>query len=645
MGEIVVVSAQQDGHLTDLEAFWVEENPENLRCCRCGRTFDGDALIRTFRITNQGEEGGYHDTNNASCSKFIMALNERISLFNRHMECLISEKTSYVAVSHVWDSEISNTQARGRHSPQDTHIRQRVFASVIGIAHGLMASQNDAEVEIWHDYFSVPQWEDDLKNQILLAIPLVFQHADFTLVNMNDVRIENVNALLHGHSTEDRLNAITSICGAAWFKRVWTVMEFIRARRVRAMVHGNQLVDESVGDVFLGKLSEVWDRESETHGAKEVEERTRVGTNLVPWNLGPLQAARDLRKLDFASTWILLSRRGCRSIHDFFHAFLGILRTSLPPEQILEKEDASKACLQIATACLTAGDYSPLLMTPTAEPYDRRGEWRRMTRDGFNDVTTFGLGHQTSGPAFHQDFVLGSDSGLPHLKVARIGKVSFVFKSPRYTDALETWTHTAQTVLSFTGPNVDRFVTTVCSRLYGQADDEASEILSDHERRQKLEVILRDWYNAWPDEAPDPAVTQRLAELLYLSRLSPSSQTPGGLTPFTFLQMHGGTIHMGWFGGLIGVTCATCCETFLYRTAFYKPPAEIRNGVVAYRIPGLDYIFTRMDGVGLLVDEKRRIVGRMNWATPTCRCDVVMEMVEVEIPDFYSVVTEEWLPT
>lgn len=90
-----------------------------------------------------------------------------------------------------------------------------------------------------------------------------------------------------GGSTDKRLAAVTSVCDAAWFKRVWTVIEFVRASRVKVMIHGYRIV-EGVEDAFLGKLSPVWNCETEMHGAVQVEDKVRIGTTLVPWNLGPL---------------------------------------------------------------------------------------------------------------------------------------------------------------------------------------------------------------------------------------------------------------------------------------------------------------------------------------------------------------------
>ena len=43
-----------------------------------------------------------------------------------------------------------------------------------------------------------------------------------------------------------------------------------------------------------------------------------------------------------------------------------------------------------------------------------------------------------------------------------------------------------------------------------------------------------------------------------------------------------------------------------------------------------------------MVDSQMKIVGRIVWATPVCAFEVVKEVVGVEVPDFYGVVTGEW---
>lgn len=647
MGDIPP-SEQAEDTLPDLSVLWIEDNPSALSCYSCGLPFHNEAVIRTFRILPETSTDRQRPL---QASKHLTIQNSQILFFNRHISCLSNSPTPYITISHVWDREVSDTQARGAHSPQPLPVRETVFSSALSIARALSShasapSSRDSHlaspVEIWHDYFSVPQWTPSIKHHILSAIPDVFQRAENTVVFMDDVSMDMVYSLYQGATSDERLAAITGICAAAWYKRVWTVLEFVRASRVRVMVQGFRVVEE-VEDVFLSKLLEVWEAETAVHGAVQVEDKVRIGEALVPWNLGPLRDARALKRMDFASAWILLSRRGCRSIQDFWHALLGILRAEVPAGGLDLTGDPLGVCMAIVRACLVQKDLSPLLMTPTAEPYDRRGDWRRVTREGFNDVVTFGLGPQARAPDLG---VVNSPDGQPMLELARMGKVWFVSNSPRHPDPMENFSTLFQIVLRFTGSDPEAFAYTMCSRLYFIPDwDQVPSILSSQPQRNEIQAILQRQYNAPADSPPDISTVRRLADLLCLTQRNPAR--PEATPALTFLRLHGGTIHLGWFGGLVGVTCRQCNESFLYRAAFYKPAAEIR-GCVAYRIPGLDYPFSWRDGVGILVDgETKRIVGRMVWATPACACEVEKEreVVGVQVPDFYGVVTEEWVPS
>ena len=241
----------------------------------------------------------------------------------------------------------------------------------------------------------------------------------------------------------------------------------------------------------------------------------------------------------------------------------------------------------------------------------------------------------------------------------RIGKVSLVFKSPRHADPIASFAQVARLVLTFTGPDdVRGFATTVCCRLYHLPPEQLSSILSDESTTIQVRLILQAWYDddgssqdASQQGGGNHSQASKLADLLQLTLPSPTNGS--GITPLTFLHMHGGTIHLGWSGGFIGVVCEVCHETFLYRAAFYKSSLSEIRGAVAYRVPGLSYWFASRDGVGLLVADGGGIVGRLIWATPACNCVPAAvggsgsdgaEMVRVEMPDFYSVV-EDWRPT
>lgn len=115
-------------------------------------------------------------------------------------------------------------------------------------------------IELWHDYISVPQWELELKMNILPRIPEIFKKARFTLVYMHDVSGESVDMLQSGSSPEERLEGAIRVCNSVWFSRVWTAMEYIRSHELRVMIKNEELVDgaRQHHDLFLENMRRAW---------------------------------------------------------------------------------------------------------------------------------------------------------------------------------------------------------------------------------------------------------------------------------------------------------------------------------------------------------------------------------------------------
>jgi len=127
----------------------------------------------------------------------------------------------------------------------------------LGIERGL-----DREFEAWQDYLSVPQWEHDVKVDNILAIPQIYEGSFFTAIYWHDVEPQVLQQLQQTKDAETgvRLKAITHICNAAWSRRVWTAMEYIRSRRVRLLLKDYYLCEES-GDLLQQAVEKAWHEE------------------------------------------------------------------------------------------------------------------------------------------------------------------------------------------------------------------------------------------------------------------------------------------------------------------------------------------------------------------------------------------------
>ncbi|KAK8154900.1 hypothetical protein BKA80DRAFT_209268 [Phyllosticta citrichinensis] len=505
----------------------------------------------------------------------------------------------------------------------------------MGVYRGLAAAhKNDsAPLELWHDYISVPQWADEAKRRILTQIPRIYAGAAYTLVHLDDVDSAALALMRRGATTRERLTGIVRVCNAAWFSRMWTAMEMVQSPRLRVVLRDGTLEDAG-GSVFLGEMDRAFLREvrEQGDGSKIGAIVNSIGVggsrNLEPWMLGQLcQVHHDLKvrgTTEFAQAFVLLSRRRLTQARDFFYALLGMVSVEIEAEEL--RNDPQAACLQIAMSCVSRGDYSPLLMIPASV----RESGHPQIEHGFNDVNTWGLDRPVLPASIKDGIVVRGNKVL--LKCVEIGTVHFLRKF-RYgelaaRDPSDTlgFSYIARLALDFTGPDIEAFVETVGGRIYGQNPQAIFDRLAREDRYQHLKHLLTLRYNIPLEDPWGPPNACWIADAMGLSTTELGGNPE--LTPLKWSYHHGGTMHMGASGAIVGIACPACHGRFLFRVAPYKLLSETL-GAVAYRIPGLKYAQTRSNGIAILVKDGH-IAGRMIYATPACACQQIRE-VELEL--------------
>ncbi|KAL0253428.1 hypothetical protein SLS55_010407 [Diplodia seriata] len=569
-------------------------------------------LVRTFRLLDPTSPAS-----GQNATARLPALGRTILTFDRHLSC--ASKTNYIAISHVWNPTVSAVQNGSGSSAETQQARVLAVQLPMRIWDGVHACSPGAE--LWHDYLSVPQWQGDVKARILDAVAAIFARAAFTLVHLDDVSAPCVRAMRAGGTLRARARGVARVCNAAWFGRVWTAMEYVRSPAVRTMLDDCVLVDEGVDDVFLGEVQEAWDAVVVERGDAHEAEKWARDCGLVPWQLGPLARVRGQGTASFAEAFSMLAKRGCRSDADFFHALGGVLNPRWEEEMPPDFERYGDATLAFARECIRNGDYTPVLMSPL--PVDDNPGGIGM---GYHDGGIWSLGALQRAPATPRLSL--SPVWNPVIRAERIGPVRFVKKfNFRTLHPPVLFSHVAQVALDFTGPDVDDFVATVGTRLYGQDAQEVRQRCLDAERRAFLERVLVERFNAQGGQEPwQVKKTDRIADALGLS--STELESCGGVPPMRFMRAHGGTLHLGPRGALVGATCPVCLKSFLFRAALYGRPADA-YGAVAYRIPGLKYTCTMKGGIAIIV-KNGSVVGRMVWAVRACPCRTEEE-VEIHL--------------
>ncbi|KAJ4296474.1 hypothetical protein N0V90_006519 [Kalmusia sp. IMI 367209] len=604
--------------LPGLDRLWTNGHTKDPCCFVCAQSIGNEVLVRTFRALRKDST-----KDRPHCSRVISGGNYDLFLFDRHHRCCTNR--TIIAISHVWDRGVSDAHHKGSAATKalQLQVSKIIFDSLERISSGL-SSYLEEGLEMWYDYVSVPQWEDDVKIAIMRAIPDIFHNAFFTLVYLHDVGIGAVNLLRYGESTRERIKGITQICNARWFSRVWTTMEFIRSSGVKVMMKEGTLIEDAP-QVFIGKMNEVWNEERKNFNTvQDLERFAEIGKNIVPWNLGLLTTAKAQGTVDMAFAFVTLARRGCYSDRDFFHALLGIVKADLMGVNF--KENPKEAMLQIAIACMQAGDYSPLLFNPRAAAINEANLPPILKISGHLDVLAFGLGNRHGFPEYQSDSTF-STTGC-NIKLECIGKVTFASQMHHLSKKpICRFLQCAMFTLDHTGPDLPQFVQTVAGRIYNFHKLDIDNLLGDFITCRKIQVILNDWYDSTTRFAIiHLEAAQRLADLMGLTRILPNTHRL--TTPMGYLDEHGGGIHGYSSASLIAARCPGCHESSVYQVGLHRPPTQVR-GSTAYRITGVHYEFAKPDGAGILV-KNGVIVGRLLWATRACECRIA-ETINVRL--------------
>lgn len=628
--------------MATLKYLWSQIDLEELRCCHCGHQINSNTgLARTFTL--QSREA----INERLCAMKVdvPTLSEVILIYHRDLDCLF-RFAHYVAISHVWNSKVAELQYKRTEAMSVNELARIVCETPVRVCRGL-ATSIPKHFEIWHDYISVPQWQPDLKGQIIQAIPQIFNRADLTIAHLSDIEAKSVIAMREGTSVDERCHGISNMCNAKWFSRVWTVMEYTQSQRLQLMLQDYTLVEaHGLFNPFVQELFSSWSDENKKIGnGQDTEQMVGMGNNLVPWQLGPLKLVRKQNEKGyrtmFATAHELLARRCITIPRDFFHALLGILKTDLTESQL--STDEQEAMLQIARSCIKGGDYSPLFMIPKFAHVELDED--DIQACGYLDLSTFALGAETKPPMFNE---VRFCSGNPIVKVDNIGMVHSIRRINWRQDTLHTFSDLLRLTLEHTGLDIGAVVDTLGGRLYGQVSAKILERLSDGDRMWQLRDKLDEFLASNPENRDD--ITNWIAEAIGLSNRTLESSM-SVLSPMRFLEEHGSTIHFGASGALVDVSCHSCHKNFLVRVALIKPDFYVL-GAKAYRFPGLKYQFTHAGGAGLLVKDRCN-VGRFVWGTPTCACpkfeDIEIPLHDLPIPrpnnyEYGQQTSKEWRP-
>ncbi|KAM7213440.1 hypothetical protein V8F06_011178 [Rhypophila decipiens] len=638
-----------------LSCFW---SPTDLDtpCHHCANPFVGEPPIRTFNIISDDPAP------------------MRVRLFNRHFHCIQRDSIFFVPVSHVWDDSIRRANADRVHS-------NAAASQLIKTLEALFAGAEDAYeagVEFWHDYFSVPQWQNDVKEQLLMRLPAIYHVADEILVHMADLCPSYVSLLLVGAGTTPansndpllratgKIPLVRAVCGSDWMSRLWVTLEYAQCRAAcvmdkRGTIHRFREYDgETTSPIVALFARDTFSRI--VHSAhNQLLELFRYANSFAkslsqPGEfLGGIAATENggnqNRRLCLGQAVELVILKGCQFPRDRL-IVLDILLDGQQTGWWTEEGRVStlpaaerEACAHVWRKALEQGDYSPLLLqprerVPESNPQPELASW--LVGHPVLEGAEWGCGNQLEAPQYPA--ILRDDRGI-RVQLQLVGRIETI----HYLDvemsgeiagvdwAIAILDDIARASDYITGTGLSpRDLVDGLSRVF--PFDEIHKKLARHivsmpftfeeiqDQDPEFGERIQDCLDRYRDGRE--GVAQEISDALALET-NVAGDLSNDITRLT--RSRHLARHRKSRGGSIGgepvclVRCGGCDRVTPFRLDLRDTG---RTGHLVYRIPGLAYADTVRDGVGLVLDQEGRINGRMLYGPPACGCNL-LEDVEI----------------
>lgn len=167
-----------------------------------------------------------------------------VRILNRHLSCLEATSAFFVPVSHVWDSSIRRANESRNHNDEAASALINALVTLLERAEDAYESG----VEFWHDYFSVPQWEPEAKESLLLGLPSIYHRAKEILVQMSDLSPSHATLLIIGSLLPIELTLMQALhkipllrplSSSQWMQPMWLTLEYSQSRAACVMDKSN----------------------------------------------------------------------------------------------------------------------------------------------------------------------------------------------------------------------------------------------------------------------------------------------------------------------------------------------------------------------------------------------------------------------
>jgi hypothetical protein len=268
---------------------------------------------------------------------------------------------------------------------EDIEVSRIVYQTLIRSL--LAVTKKYGESEIWHDYMSVPQWLCEVQQQLLLAIPTIYNYPERTLIHLHDVqavhldgvRTVTLSDIQETSPYKNFVNGLSAITSSQWFERMWVTLEYMQSNETLILAEDFSICNTNARELSLSMdaiATECVRSRGNTKFTLDIRKSKGRWPTMVSWGDMETWKSRPDKHRTLGFAMGILGRTKCREQRDYYLA-LGAMLDFKPKENpLILIQDAFQYFLSLATHALETGDYTPLLFTPLMdENEDPRAPW------------------------------------------------------------------------------------------------------------------------------------------------------------------------------------------------------------------------------------------------------------------------------
>lgn len=579
-----------------LQACWT--NGFDTPCNICREPFDL-ATEPPVRLLSLGQDT--YDTD--PLTKELPSL----SVSNYHLRCLESNRIKFIPVSHPWHPSVAEAYALRTFNAK---AAQACYESPIRTLLAVMR-RFGPDYFLWHDYISIPQWQDDFRGTVILPqIFKIFEASGSAILHLGHqppvevVRTPTLNTI--GEHNDE----LKRFFKAHLFSRLWPIVESDRAGEAYIMNNEYGIMESKFSE-FVVQILNALSADATTMPYDQMSS--------LQWiNDLPLFIRERQKNKCLGYVYDMIADLGCRSFRDKFIGAAELLGISDYPTAL--PTDTQDACLWLAEKQIKGNDLSPLLLRPSTEPIYKKACWLKGHKSILKSM--WGWGSQThsarGSPRVQEHSV--------HLNLNLAGTITSEFSWHLQADSASD---ELLYLINSVGGSATEFLgrlesIDLASILHSSSSTKAGQIpsLEYNVSSSKILVkilgsLLEQHVAAKSSEEPAESlmIYDNIISLLALSASAPMPE----LDHFENLSFHQLHRHIcdPSERSLVSVSCPTCLKQSIFRVEIWqKPISEAR----LYLIPNLTYQYTATGGTGIIMEEDR-IIGRARFCAPACDCN------------------------